>query len=362
MTGSASHPTVQQQEGNTPVIYQQFASEEALEEALTAPSAALVEDLAAQSGDLVILGAGGKMGPTLAILARRALDAAGRRTDAVHAVSRFGDARVRDRLEAAGVRTISFDLIENDDLSGLPDGENVVFMVGAKFGAATSPSWAWEVNAALPDRVARRYRDSRIAVLSTGNVYPFVPAASGGASEEVPPAPIGEYAQSCLGRERVFEFGAVERGTRVSIIRLNYAVDLRYGVLADIGLSVHTGQPVSVATANVNVIWQGYANEVVLRSLSHASTAPFTINLTGPELLSVESVAQQFGRIFGAEVTVVDEPQPTALLSDARRCMALFGYPEVSAQTLVEWQAGWIDGGLPMTAKPTKWAVRDGRF
>ena len=160
----------------------------------------------------------------------------------------------------------------------------------------------------------------------------------------------------------MFEFGAQERGTKVAIIRLNYAVDLRYGVLADIGSAVNAGEPVSVATANVNVIWQGYANEVVLRSLNHASTDPFTINLTGPELLSVESIARRFGALFDREVDLVDEPQPTALLSDARRCMALFGYPSVSAETLIAMQADWIAGGLPMIAKPTKWAVRDGKF
>ncbi|MCT9821209.1 epimerase [Microbacterium sp. W1N] len=339
-----------------------FTSEAELEEALATPSAALIDDLARGAGDLVILGAGGKMGPTLAMLARRGMDAAGRQRDAVYAVSRFGDTAIRERLESAGVTVVPFDLIENDDFAALPDAPNVVFMVGAKFGAATNASWAWEVNAALPDRVARRYRDSAISVLSTGNVYPFLPAASGGASEEVPPAPIGEYAQSCLGRERVFEFGAQERGTRVAIIRLNYAVDLRYGVLADIGSAVHAGQPVSVATANVNVIWQGYANEVVLRSLTHASTAPFTINLTGPELLSVESVARRFGALFDREIEFVDDPQPTALLSDARRCMALFGYPAVAAETLIGLQADWIEKGLPMIAKPTKWAVRDGKF
>lgn len=333
-----------------------------MEHALATPSTGLIEDLARGSGDLVILGAGGKMGPTLAMLARNGLDAAGRRDDAVHAVSRFGNAAVRERLENAGVKVVPFDLIENDDFAALPDAPNVIFMVGAKFGAATNASWAWEVNAALPDRVARRYRDSAISVLSTGNVYPFLPASSGGASEEVAPAPIGEYAQSCLGRERIFEFAAQERGTSVAIIRLNYAIDLRYGVLADIGSAVHAGEPVSVATANVNVIWQGYANEVVLRSLVHASREVFTINLTGPELLSVESIARRFGTLLEREVVLADEQQPTALLSDARRCMALFGYPSVSAETLIALQAAWIRDGLPMTAKPTKWAVRDGKF
>ncbi len=346
----------------TAVSTRGFASEAELESALSLPSDRLVEDMASGAGDLVILGAGGKMGPTLAMLARRAMDAAGRTDDRVHAVSRFGDEGVRMRLAAAGVDVVPFDLVANDDLSVLPDGSNVIFMVGAKFGAATNASWAWEVNAALPDRVARRYRDSSLSVLSTGNVYPFVPASSGGASEEVAPAPIGEYAQSCLGRERVFEFGAQERGTRVAVIRLNYAVDLRYGVLADIGSAVRDGDPISLATANVNVVWQGYANEVVLRSLTHASPDVFTVNLTGPELLSVESVARRFAQLLDCDVTFADEPQPTALLSDSRRCMALFGYPPVSAETLIRWQAAWLRDGLPLTAKPTKWAVRDGKF
>lgn len=339
-----------------------FASETELESALSQPSGQLVEDMASGAGDLVILGAGGKMGPTLAMLARRAMDAAGRTRDRVHAVSRFGDEDVRARLTAAGVDVVPFDLVANDELSGLPDGSSVVFMVGAKFGAATNASWAWEVNAALPDRIARRYRDSALSVLSTGNIYPFVPAASGGASEATAPAPVGEYAQSCLGRERVFEFGAQERGTRVALVRLNYAVDLRYGVLADIGTAVRDREPLSRATANVNVVWQGYANEVVLRSLGHASDGVFTVNLTGPELLSVESVARRFGELLERDVTFVDEPEATALLSDSRRCMALFGYPAVSAETLIEWQAAWLRDGLPLTAKPTKWAVRDGKF
>lgn len=339
-----------------------FTSEQELEVALTEPRPSLVADMRRRRGDLVLLGAGGKMGPTLAILARRAMDAAGRSADRVYAVSRFGDRRVRERLESAGVTVIPFDLIENDDLSGLPDGDDLIFMVGAKFGAATNASWAWEVNAALPDRVARRYRDAAITVFSTGNVYPFVAPATGGADETTPPAPIGEYAQSCLGRERVFEFAARERGTSVAIVRLNYAVDLRYGVLADIGQTVAAGEPVSVETANVNVVWQGYANEVVLRSLAHAAPESFVVNLAGPELLSVDKLARDFARLLGKELILEGEPKGDALLSDSTKCMRLFGYPEVTAAQLVEWQAQWIERGLPLSAKPTKWAVRDGRF
>lgn len=338
------------------------SSEPELEQVLAAPSEDLVRDLRRGTGDLVILGAGGKMGPSLALLARQGLDAAGREADTVYAISRFGDGTVRDRLSAAGVKVISFDLVDNDDLSSLPDAANVVFMVGAKFGAASNSSWAWEVNAALPDRIGRRYRDSSIAVLSTGNVYPFVTPSSGGASETLPPQPVGEYAQSCLGRERIFEFSAQQRGTRVAIIRLNYAVDLRYGVLADIGRAVYVGDPVSLSTAYVNVVWQGYANEVVLRSLSYATPDVFTVNLTGPELLSVATIARRFGELLDREVHFEGAAEATALLSDARRCFELFGPPAVLADRLIEWQATWLAEGLPMSGKPTKWAVRDGAF
>ncbi|GAA0418836.1 MULTISPECIES: NAD-dependent epimerase/dehydratase family protein [Leifsonia] len=339
-----------------------FSSENELEEALATPSAALVADLATSSGDLVVLGAGGKMGPSLSVLARRALDEAGRGSDTVYAVSRFSSDEARRRLEAERVEVVPFDLLSDRDLAELPDAPNVVFMVGAKFGAATNASWAWEVNAALPDRVARRYRDSAITAMSTGNVYPFVAPGSGGSVESDVPGPVGEYAMSCLGRERVFEFGAVTRGTRVSIVRLNYAVDLRYGVLADIGSTVLSGAPVDLTTGAVNVVWQGYANEVVLRSLGHASDAVFTVNLTGPELLSVRGIAERFGALFDREVSFVGEPAPSALLNNAGRCFELFGYPTVPAGTLIEWQADWLREGLPTSGKPTKWAVRDGKF
>ncbi|MFJ3488649.1 NAD-dependent epimerase/dehydratase family protein [Leifsonia aquatica] len=339
-----------------------FSSENELEEALATPSAALVADLATSSGDLVVLGAGGKMGPSLSVLARRALDEAGRGSDTVYAVSRFSSDEARRRLEAERVEVVPFDLLSDRDLAELPDAPNVVFMVGAKFGAATNASWAWEVNAALPDRVARRYRDSAITAMSTGNVYPFVAPGSGGSVESDVPGPVGEYAMSCLGRERVFEFGAVTRGTRVSIVRLNYAVDLRYGVLADIGSTVLSGAPVDLTTGAVNVVWQGYANEVVLRSLGHASDAVFTVNLTGPELLSVRGIAERFGALFDREVSFVGEPASSALLNNAGRCFELFGYPTVPAGTLIEWQADWLREGLPTSGKPTKWAVRDGKF
>ena len=346
----------------THAIPDKVAGETTLERLLTTPRPELVKDLRTGSGDLVVLGAGGKMGPSLAKLARAGLDAAGRTGDVVHAVSRFPDDSLRRDLAEAGVNAIPFDLVANDDLSPLPDAAGVIHMVGAKFGAGNNPSWAWEVNAALPDRVARRYRTSRIVTLSTGNVYPFVTPGSGGATEATPPEPVGEYAQSCLGRERVFGFAARTWGIPLSVIRLNYAIDLRYGVLADIAARVLAGEAVPITTGHVNVVWQGYANEVVLRSLTHANTEVFTINLTGPELLEVRDVANRFAELFGTDARFTGSPGPTALLSDSTRCMELFGRPDVTADRLIQWQARWMLDGLPMTGKPTKWAVRDGRF
>lgn len=346
----------------THAIPDKVAGETTLERLLTTPRPELVKDLRTGSGDLVVLGAGGKMGPSLAKLARAGLDAAGRTGDVVHAVSRFPEDSLRRDLAEAGVNVIPFDLVANDDLSPLPDAAGVIHMVGAKFGAGNNPSWAWEVNAALPDRVARRYRTSRIVTLSTGNVYPFVTPGSGGATEATPPEPIGEYAQSCLGRERVFGFAARTWGIPLSVIRLNYAIDLRYGVLADIAARVLAGEAVPITTGHVNVVWQGYANEVVLRSLTHANTEVFTINLTGPELLEVRDVANRFAELFDTDARFTGSPGPTALLSDSTRCMELFGRPDVTADRLIQWQARWMLDGLPMTGKPTKWAVRDGRF
>ena len=346
----------------THAIPDKVAGETTLERLLTTPRPELIKDLRTGSGDLVVLGAGGKMGPSLAKLARAGLDAAGRTGDVVHAVSRFPDDSLRRDLAEAGVNAIPFDLVANDDLSPLPDAAGVIHMVGAKFGAGNNPSWAWEINAALPDRVARRYRTSRIVTLSTGNVYPFVTPGSGGATEATPPEPVGEYAQSCLGRERVFGFAARTWGTPLSVIRLNYAIDLRYGVLADIATLIVVGEPVPITIGHVNVVWQGYANEVVLRSLTHASAEVFTINLTGPELLEVRDVAHRFAELFGTDARFTGSPGPTALLSDSTRCMTMFGRPDVTADRLIQWQAQWMLDGLPMTGKPTKWAVRDGKF
>ncbi|MFI9631022.1 NAD-dependent epimerase/dehydratase family protein [Streptomyces sp. NPDC052042] len=341
-----------------------FTDEAALEERLATPTPALTTDLTRLEGDLLVLGAGGKMGPSLCRLARRALDAAGRTDLTVYAVSRWSDRSAAEALQADGISTAAFDLMDPAaDLATLPDAGNIVFMVGAKFGSAAAPSHAWAVNAALPDRVTRRWPHARIAAFSTGNVYPLVPVSSGGSTETDPVGPLGEYAMSCLGRERIFSHAALTRGTRITNIRLNYAVDLRYGVLADIAHRVQAGKPVDVTTGHANIVWQGYANEVALRSLLHATNEqPFTLNLTGPETASVRRIAHWFGQEFDQQPIIKGEEAPTALLSDASHCHALFGYPDTPLRTLIEWQADWLRRGLPLSGKPTKFQVRDGRF
>jgi dTDP-4-dehydrorhamnose reductase len=339
-----------------------FESEEDLERRLATPSPGLVADLAHIDGDLVVLGAGGKMGPSLCHLARRGLDAAGRSDVRVFAVSRWSDHEVEERLRQRGVETVRFDLSPDADLSALPDAGNVVYMVGAKFGTADRPATTWAVNTFLAAAVARRYADARIAAFSTGNVYPLVPVTSGGCTEDDPPDPIGEYAMSCLGRERAFEHASLERGTRVTLLRLNYAVEMRYGVLADIASTVLAGEPLDITTGHVNVVWQGYANEVALRSLLHASSPALTLNVTGPETLSVRRLAERFGKLLDVTPSFVGEEAPTALLSDASRCHALFGYPELSVGALVEAQADWLRRGMVLWSKPTKFQRRDGRF
>lgn len=341
-----------------------FGSEAELEDRLAEPSPGLVADLSdpATSGDVLILGAGGKMGPSLAHLARRALDAAGRSDDKVIAVSRWSDRAVAKKLTDRGVETVTFDLAPGADLAALPDAANVVFMVGTKFGAEQNQGHTWAVNTIVPALVAERYADSRIAAFSTGNVYPLVPVTSGGSREDDPTGPVGEYAMTCLGRERAFEYASRTRGTKVTIIRLNYAVDLRYGVLADVARKVREGQPIDLTTGHVNVVWQGYANEVALRSLTLASSPATPLNLTGPEIASVRRIAQRFGELFGKEPIFEGEEAPTALLSDAGRCFRRFGYPQLSLHALIEAQANWIESGGVLWDKPTKFERRDGRF
>ncbi len=336
-------------------------TEAQLEDLLARPSEADKAAMAAMEGDLLILGVGGKMGPSLAWRAKRAADEAGV-SKKIIAVARFSSSGVREQLQKWGIETISADLLERSQVEALPDVPNVIFMAGRKFGSTGAESLTWAMNVFVPALVAERYRKSRIVAFSSGNVYPFTPVTSGGATEATPPAPIGEYAQSVLGRERLFEHYSAQYGTPVTMLRLNYAIDLRYGVLLDIGQKVHERRPVDVTMGTANVIWQGDANSVCLRSFSICSTPPAILNLTGPETLSVRAVAQRFGECLGVEPIIEGTESMNALLNNAARCHRLFGYPTVSAEQLIDWTANWIKIGGPTLNKPTHFEVRDGKF
>lgn len=338
-----------------------IAHSKQLDDLLSKPSEADLGFAAQMEGDLIILGAGGKMGPTLAMRARRALEAVKNKARVI-AVSRYSSAESRRGLEEAGVDTISADILERDSLAELPDAPNVIYMAGRKFGSTGAESLTWAMNAYLPALVCERFVRSRIVAFSSGNIYPFVPLSSGGATEKTPVQPVGEYAQSVLARERIFEYFADRNGTPVLLLRLNYATELRYGVLLDIGTKVFERRPVDVTMGSVNVIWQGDANSVALRCLDLASAPAATLNLTGPETLSVRAIATRFGEHFGVEPQLSGHESPTALLNDAGRCFRLFGYPTVTVDQQIEWVAQWIGSGGATLDKATHFETRDGRF
>lgn len=336
-------------------------TEAQIEAAMTAPSAALVAEVSRTQGDLIVLGAGGKMGPTLAELAAGAFRAAGRR-DRVLAVSRFADGQILERLRDRGVTAVRCDLLDRDALARLPDAAQVVFMAGRKFGSSGAESLTWAMNTHMPALVAERYRNAELVVFSTGNVYPFSSTTGPGASESTVPEPLGEYAQSCLGRERIFEFFSEKYGTRVTTVRLNYAIDLRYGVLVDIAEKVLRRQTIDLSMGHVNVIWQGDANAYVLSSLRLAASPPTVLNVAGPEVLSVRKAARRFGELFGTKPIFKGRERSSALLSDATRCIQEFGPPSVSVDQMIRWIAHWLQAGGRTLIKPTHYEVRDGRF
>lgn len=338
-----------------------FGTVRELEAYLSEPTTEVVEALGKLDGDLMILGAGGKMGPTLALLAARSV-AVGGPSKRVIGVSRFSDAQVVQTLEESGVETISLDLMEEGALDRLPDVENIVYMVGSKFGTTGQEGRTWAINAFLPGLVARRFRSSRFVVFSSGNVYPLSPVARADCTEDTLPAPIGEYAQSVLGRERVFSYFSKAYDTPAVLFRLNYAVEMRYGVLLDIARKVWLGEPADLSMGHVNVIWQGDANAYALRALALAETPPLVLNITGPETLSVRALARRFGELLGRTPVFVGGEAPDALLSDAQQAFTLMGYPRVPVGKVVEWVAAWIVAGGAVHDKPTKFQVRNGRF
>ena len=338
-----------------------ITSVQELEEHLSRPTADDVSAMKALDGDLLILGAGGKMGPSLAMLARRAADLAGSRKRVI-AVSRFSDEKLRSEFSSQNIEPIACDLLELGVLAKLPEVANVVFMAARKFGTSGSEHLTWAMNTFLPGLVAERFRNSRIIAFSTGNVYPLTPEKDGGAVESTVVEPKGEYAQSALGRERMFEYGSHRWGTPVTILRLNYAVELRYGVLADIGLAVFERRPIDLRMGYVNVIWQRDANSACLRSFGHCQSPPLVLNLTGPETLSVRRVAEEFGQRFGVDPIFEFEESPTALLSNAGQAQRVFGCPSITAAVIIEWLADWISNRRPMLNKPTHFHARDGKF
>ncbi len=326
-----------------------------LERELSRPSEADIASLERLDGDILVLGASGKMGPSLVRLCRRAADEAGR-PRRILAVS-------RNPIPAEpGIDTIRCDLLRRDDLAQLPECPNILYLAGRKFGSSGSPELTWAVNTVVPALVAERFPRARMVVFSTGNVYPFCAVAAGGSVESDVPAPVGEYAQSCLGRERVFEYYSKQHGLRCLIFRLNYAVDLRYGVIVDIARKVWSGVPVDVGVPAFNVIWQRDANSYALRSLELAAAPPAVLNVTGPEAISVREAASWFARRFGRECRFTGEEGKVALLSDASRCHRLLGPPTVTAEMLMEMAAAWIERGGSLLDKPTHFEVADGKF
>lgn len=331
-------------------------SETELEDLLSRPSDRDEVAMRALRGPLLILGAGGKMGPTLAMRAKRA--------GAAHviAVARYSSAGIRMQLEKAGIETVAEDLLNPDALQRLPEAPHVIFMAAMKFGTSGAEHLTWAMNTYLPGLVAHRYRESEIVAFSTGNVYPLTPIATGGATEESETNPVGEYAQSALGRERMFQYGSHKYGTRGVLLRLNYATELRYGVLLDIGQKVFQGKPVDLSMGMANVIWQGDANSACLQAFQYCASPPLVVNLTGPEALSVRWIAHEFGRHFSIEPRFDGSEATTALLSNSSRAIRLFGYPTVAPSEMIEWIAGWIREGAPTLGKPTHFETRDGRF
>lgn len=338
-----------------------ITTEEQLEDALSAPYQEDVDLAGRLDNDVLVLGAGGKMGPTLVKRIARAFREA-RSTHTVIAVSRFSeDAGIRD-IEDSGAVAIRADLMDDESLSRLPDCPNVIYLVGMKFGSSGRRPLTWAVNAYLPGRVATRFRRSRIVALSTGNVYPRVSTDSIGCTEDVEPEPVGEYAQSCLGRERIFQHFSHQDETPVCLIRLNYAVEARYGVFVDIATKVLNGMPISLEMGYVNTIWQGDANSVCFRALELCEAPARILNLTGPEVLSVRDIAERFGQRFDRSPHFEGTERPAAFLNDASRCHTLLGKPHVSPDEVIDLVAVWLRKGGATLGKPTKFEVHDGRF
>lgn len=332
-----------------------------LEELLSEPTEGAIKALQQVDGDIILLGAGGKMGPSLCRMVKRAADAAGG-SRRVIAVSRFTDKALPESLQQHGIETISGDLLDEDFIASLPDCPNVIFMTGAKFGTSGDATLTWAMNVWLPSVVCRRYRTSRITAFSTGNVYPLVPIASGGSVETDDLLPIGEYANTAVGRERMFSYFCQRHGNPTSLVRLNYSVEMRYGVLVDLAKQVLAGGPIDISMGYANVIWQADANAMTIQALADASSPDFVINVSGPEIFSTRDVCLRFAELFGKQVEFVGEPAPTALLNNGSQGHTRYGAPRVTLEQLQVWIADWLQRDMPTWGKPTHFEVRDGKF
>jgi nucleoside-diphosphate-sugar epimerase len=332
--------------------------EPGLEEILSEATEGTRKAVAGLDGDIVVLGAGGKMGPTLAMMLKKA--SGGKKT--IYAVSRFSNQPIKSRMQQAEIETIEADLLDDSVYPQLPHVENVFYMVGMKFGATDNQPLTWALNSFVPTLVAQHYKNARIVVFSTGNVYPLVAAGSGGAREETTPDPIGEYAQSCLGRERMFQYFSQVYNTPVTLVRLNYANEPRYGIIVDLTLKMLKDEPIDLTMGAVNLIWQRDANDYIIQAIALAKSPPAILNVTGPGAISIRQLAEQIGNQLGRKPKLVSHEADTALLSDASKCFSLFGYPKTTLNEMVSFIVKWVTSGKTLLNKPTKYDNRNGRF
>jgi nucleoside-diphosphate-sugar epimerase len=332
-----------------------------LDDMLSEPTPGLVSLFKRLPGDIIVLGAAGKMGPTLTRMAKRASDAAGGKRRVI-AASRFSNPEEKTHLESHGIEALKADLLDPTQLDALPDAPNVVYMAGMKFGASGNEPLTWAMNAHLPAMVCQKYKKSRIVAFSTGNIYGLSPIAHGGSVESDPMQAVGDYAMSCVGRERMFEHFSKTNGTPVALIRLNYATEMRYGVIVDMAAKVWAGEPVPLAMGCLNAVWQGDANSMALEAFGYCASPAFVLNVAGPEILSVRRMCEEFGRIMNRNVTFVGQEATDALLSNGQLGHSLFGYPRVAAKQMIQWIADWVMRGGKNIGKPTHFETRDGKY
>lgn len=338
-----------------------FLNEEQLEEALSRPSLELVDMMRTLDGDFIMLGVAGKMGISMARMVVRACKEANVKKRVI-GVSRFSSSEQQSYLEKSGIETLKGDLLDTEFIKSLPDVKNVIYLAGMKFGTDGNESLTWAMNAFLPGLIVEKYKNSRIVAFSTGCVYPLVSVKSGGSKETDNANPIGEYAQSCLGRERIFEYGSIKNNMPVSIIRLNYAVEMRYGVLVDIATKVYNEDVIDLTMGYANVIWQGDANDMILRTITHGECPPKTFNISGSEIISIREVAKRFGVLMNKTIKFINQEADSALLVNVSQSHKILGKPKIPLDQIVEWTAEWIQNEKPLLGKATHFEVRDGKY